>query len=410
MNHMNTKTLMGLGAVAAVALVAATVISSHRQPANEAAPQAKGYAIADLKEHLNDVRGVTVRAAEDKAVVTLGKSDKGWTVQEKGGYAADTGKLRDLLLKLADANLLEQKTANEQRYPDLGVEDVKSADAKGVKVMLDGLTKPAELIVGNVSPKSGGTFVRRPDDKQSWLAKGSITVDLDPANWIDKSVVDIGAERIAEIVLTKPGGKSVRLLKERQGDTTLKLAEAPAGREAATSVLSGLASTLSGLTLLDLAPIQATQMPADEKQLSAVYRTFDGLKINVWGWKQGDKHYVRFAVVLEQANAEAFIQADQAKVKSEFEAKQKEDAKAVAPTAVADPATDRERRLVNLAAEVSAMTQRLDGWVYVIPPYKFTNMEKSMDDLLKPLESAKPAASKADEKKSDVKKSKAKKT
>jgi hypothetical protein len=397
------KTLLGLGGAAAVAIIAATVISSNRQPVTDVAPLASGYLITELKDHINDVRSVTITIAEDKPVVTLSRSGKGWTVQEKGGYAADTGKLRELLLKLADARLMEAKTTNERHYADLGVEEIKSAGAKGVKVVLSGLASPAELIIGHISAKSGGTFVRRPGDTQSWLANGSLTVDRDPANWIDRAIVDIAPERISEITLTKPGGKPVRAVRD-PSTGSLKLADIPAGREAADAV-SGLASTLSGLTLEDVMPASSIQIPGNDKLLQAVYRTSDGVKLNMWGWGQDGKHYVRISPILEHSEAESKIQADQAKAKSEFEEKLKADPKLTAPIAVSDPAKDKEQRLAALASEVSELNLRVDGWVYVLPPYKYGNLDKSMDDLLKPA----AAAAKTDDSKAERKKPSAKK-
>jgi hypothetical protein len=77
--------------------------------------------------------------------------------------------------------------------------------------------------------------------------------------------VDIGPERIAEIILTHPGGKSLRLFKEQPTDSNYKVAELPKGRELASeSTLNTLASTLADLTLSDVLPAQTAQ-PASEK-------------------------------------------------------------------------------------------------------------------------------------------------
>ena len=70
--------------------------------------------------------------------------------------------MREFLLKLSDATVLEQKTSNPKLYADLGVEDVKGKDAKGILVTLEGLKQPVKLIVGNFNGGGGGgTFVRR---------------------------------------------------------------------------------------------------------------------------------------------------------------------------------------------------------------------------------------------------------
>lgn len=394
MHHINWKVILGLGAAAAVAIIAASVISYQRKPVSEPG-QASVYLLPELRDRVSDVTAITLTVAEDKPAVTLEKTAGGWGVKEKGGYPADTGKLRGLLLKLADTRVLEAKTANEQRYPELGIEDVKARDAKGVKLSVEGLGKPVQFIVGHFNAKANGTFVRRTEDKQSWLAQGNLTVDRDPARWLDKSLADIGADRIAEIVLTRAGGKTVRLFKDQPDEADYKLADLPAGREpAASASLDGPASALAGLNLLDVVSGQEARAPGDDQMLKAGFRTFDGLKLDVWAWKRDDKHYARFTVALEQAQAEARIQSDQAKAKADFEATQKTDPTAVAPLSVSDPAKDREQRLAQLASETGALSQRFDERVFVIPPYQYAKLDKSQEDFLQPLAKDQPAARK----------------
>ena len=159
----------------------------------------------------------------------------------------------------------------------------------------------------------------------------------------------------------------------------------------------------------DVLPAAQAKAPAEGQQRTAVYRTFDGIKVDVTAWKEGDKHQARFTATLEQARAEARIQQSQAKAKTDFEAKQKDDPKLTPPPEVADPANDREQRLAVLAAEAATLTRRFDGWVFVIPPYKYTNMDKTMDDLLKAPAPAKPGAVITPPKKAEARKPEAKK-
>ncbi len=391
MNHINSKVLLGLGVAAAVSLGAALWLSTSSRPSSES-PESQSFALADLHDHVNDVKGIGIVVAENKPAVTLVNGDKGWVIQEKAGYPANTGKLRELLLKLADARLLEAKTANEQRYAELAVEDIKSKDAKGVLIKLDGLSKPASLIVGNTSNHGDSTFVRRPDDKQSWLASGLINVERDPVQWLDTALLDIAADRIGEIILTKPGNKSVRLFKQQAGDSNFQVADLPTGRQAAdAAVINGLASTLAGLTLQDVASAQSLPAPDDSQLLKARYRRFDGVAIDVAAWTKEDKYYARFSAALDQPQADTAIQSEQAKAKADYDAKQKPgnpvaESSGLPPLAVSDPAKHRQQRLDELTAEVATLNQRWQGWSYTIPAYTYTNMDKTLNDVLKPVE------------------------
>jgi hypothetical protein len=400
MNHINTKVLGGLAVAAVVAIGAAAVVSKYRQPDSES-PGGIAYALPSLRGHLNDVKTVGLIAADNKPAVTLENGGAGWTVREKDGYPADTGKLRGLLLNLADARLLEEKTAQTERYPDLGVEDVKNKDAKGLLVQIEGLAEPSQLIVGNTSSHGGGTFVRRPDDKQSWLAQGQIRIDRDPIQWVDTVVTDIPSERIAEIALNQGQGKPLRLFREEPGNGNFRMADLPKGREpAAPDVVGGLASTLSGLKLEDVAAAKTHPQPDGTPKLQGRYRTFDGVTVAVTAWPEGGKRFASFSASLDQAAADKAIRSEQDKAKADDEARQKAaekesepaagqaaetDAAPAAPPAVQDPAKYRQQRLDELNAEIAQLNRRFQDRHFVIPDFKYANMDKSLDDVLKPL-------------------------
>lgn len=396
MNHINSKVLLGLGVAAAVSLGAALWLSTSSRPTGES-PESKNFALVDLHDHVNDVKGIAIVVAENKPAVTLVNGDKGWVIQEKAGYPANTGKLRELLLKLADARLLEAKTANEQRYAELAVEDIKGKDAKGVLIKLDGLSKPASMIVGNTSSHGDSTFVRRPDDKQSWLASGLINVERDPVQWLDTALLDIAADRIGEIILTKPGNKSLRLFKQQVGDSNFQIADLPTGRQAADAqIINGLASTLASLMLQDVASAQSLPAPDDSQLLKARYRCFDGVAIDVAAWTKNDKYFARFSAALDQPQADTAIQAEQnqfkqSKAKADYNAKQKPgnpvaESSGLPPLAVSEPAKHRQQRLDELTAEVARLNQRWQDWSFTIPAYTYTNMDKTLNDVLKPIE------------------------
>jgi hypothetical protein len=231
MNHMNGKTIGILATAAVLAIVAAVALNSARKPATESSRESS-YAIPELRGHVNDVNALLFTGAEGKTLVTLVKAEKGWRVKEKGEYPADTGKLRELLLKLADAALVEPKTSNEQRYAELGVDDpAGSKEPKGTQVTIEGLSKPVQMIIGTPSSRGDGTFVRRVGDKQSWLAKGDLSVEKDPSGWLERDLADISASRVAEVTVNRPNGKPVRIYKEGSGDANFKLADLPKGRE-----------------------------------------------------------------------------------------------------------------------------------------------------------------------------------
>ena len=379
---MNQKTLIGLAVAALFAIVIAIVVNHANRPQSEAGGEKEtAYLVPALKDHVNDVDKVVITGAESKPVATLTRGANGWSIAEKNGFAADTGKLREFLLKLADAKLVEQKTSSKEKYAALGVEDVADKDAKSVEIELGGLQKPVKMIIGNAN-QHGGTFVRRAGEAESWLASGSFSVDKKTDSWLRKDLTDIAATRIASIDITRPDGKTVRLAKAAEGDANFKLADVPKGREAGSDyAINGPASTLGGLKFDDALP--AKDAPPAEKPLKARFATFDGLIVDVTAWDKDGKDYAQFSASEDEKTASAHVDATLAKAKSD-EATKPADAKA--ETSAADPAKERDAKLAALKKEADDLNARFKDWTFVLPAYKYAAINKAPDDFLKPLE------------------------
>ena len=403
---MNQKTLIVLGVAAALAVGVALFVDHSRTPQSDVSARA-GLLVPELREHVNDVTRITMTAANNQPAVTLARGQQGWTVAQRGGYPADVAKLRDFLLKLADATLLEEKTSNKDRYADLGVDDITSASAKGVLLDLEGLTKPARVVLGTYNAQGGGTFVRRADEVQSWLAKGTLAPEKNPADWIAKDLANIAADRIASVTITRPDGKLVRVANASAADTRFDIVDVPKGREASSEyVANGLGAVLSELNIEDVAPLAEAAPPASA--LKARYVAFDGLIVDATAWKIGDRAHATFVATLDEAvagkhvadaQAKAVVdhaagQADAPKPESGEAAAAEPSAPPAVPLAVSDPAKDREQRLAAAREEVARLNAAFGSWSFVLPAHKFANIDKSLDDLLKPVEVKVPAKGK----------------
>ncbi len=401
---MNQKTLIVLGAAAVLAVGAALLVDRARAPKSDVSARA-GLLVPELREHVNDVTRINLTAANNQAAVTLVRGDQGWTVAQRGNYPADVGKLREYLLRLADATLLEEKTSNKERYADLGVEDITAPTAKGMLLELDGLPTPARVFIGNPNAQGGGgTFVRLPEQASSWLAKGSLVPEKNPADWLAKDLPGVAAERIASVTITHADGKVVRVAKKAEGDGTFVIADIPKGRDPSSEyVANGLGSVLSELRLDDVAALAEVAPPATATRVR--YTTFDGLVVDASAWKVGDKAHATFKASLDAATADAHAAAAQARAAADHAAAVAAAPKAEAdateatpattapapPLAVTDPAKDREQRRAALDAEVAKLDAAFTGWSFVLPAYKYANIDKSLEDLLKPVEAKTPA-------------------
>ncbi|HJU16358.1 MAG TPA: DUF4340 domain-containing protein, partial [Stellaceae bacterium] len=208
-----------------------------------------------------------------------------WLVAEKGDYPAAGDKVRRIALALADMTLIEPKTQEPKLYPRLDVEDPGRGQSALVTVKDRSGATLAALIVGKrrydrLGQGIDGVYVRRPGHRQSWLAAGSLDLDGDAANWLQRAVLDIPAERIAKVTLTQPDGKTL-VIDRAKPNGKFAVEGAPAGTKFANdTTISEPAIALASLTLDDVAP--AAQNPIPETGVvRARYQTFDGLEIDL---------------------------------------------------------------------------------------------------------------------------------
>jgi hypothetical protein len=327
---------------AAIALVAVAIWLASRRHL-ERATMVGDLVLPGLEQNVNSVTTVRLTKAGD-VHTTLQKDEHGWSVSERG-WPAEVGKVRKLLLNLGALNVVEEKTRLAANYPALGVEDVSSPKATGTRVEVIAPARSWALIVGKSSSAKSG-YVRVASAPQTLLAAPLLTVDADPKGWLETPLIDLPAARVRQVEEQPAQGPSFSASREKKEETNFSVAPLPKGR-----VLTGpgaaepLAGALSALTLDDVRKAGAA---ADTQIAHALFRTFDGLEVQVAGRKDGTHALVAISA---RATAEA------------------------------------------ASAEAQKLNTRLNGWEFEIPDYKYTAIFTPLEELLqKPPAPAKKAA------------------
>jgi hypothetical protein len=325
--------------IAGLAVIAFAIwVSSLRHL--ERATLAGDLVLPGFEHTLNSVTEVRLRKG-DGVLTTLKAGPAGWSVAERG-WPAQVSKVRKLLLDLGALNVVEEKTRLSANYASLGVEDVSSPKATGIRVEVVSPARTWALIVGKPSGGKAG-YVRVADTEQSLLAAPFIAVDADPKSWLEPALMDLPAERVREIEERPADGAGFTAARQKKEDAHFSVAPLPKGRELSSAgAADPLAAALSGLTLLDVAKASAAAPSAH-----AFFRTFDGLEVEAAGRKDGARALLALS------------------------------ARALAPGA---------------ADEAQKLTTRLGGWEFEIADYKYAAIFTPVAELLKPLpEPKKPA-------------------
>ena len=179
---------------------------------------------------LDQVTQVRITGAGNTVLATLQRDGSGqWKLLEKGGYPVDVEKLRSLLSAIALAQKIEPKTALPERHAQLGVEDVSTADAHGVQVDIDAGSHQFAIVFGDNVVRGSGTYVRHVAEDQSWLVGNNIAVERNPANWLVRELIDIGANRIDAIRVQPIEGPVIELARSAEDDAASDFARRAAG-------------------------------------------------------------------------------------------------------------------------------------------------------------------------------------
>ncbi len=375
---MKPRSLLVLAVVALAALALALVLAGQRNPATQ--PPAAGKLFPGLAKNLDAATRVRIAGAGNATLATLEKTDAGWGLVEKNGYRVDVARLRDLLDALANATLIEAKTANPTLHSRLGVEDVAQADARGALVEITTPDATHAVIVGDNAGQGSGTYVRRADEPQSWLIGGDIAVEKTPAEWLDKAIIDIAARDVTGVEVIPAKGVPVKITRvENETAADFSLLDIPKGREPAEGYTrDALAGALSMLRFDDVFSTDAEMaaQPAPEAMQRTTFTLADGRSVEVQSWDKDGKFMSRFSMALNEAAARAALQRH---------AVAKDDAAGDATTEnPANAGLDVDAELAKLHELTDAFTRTHADWVYVLPAYKASNLRKGFDEYLKP--------------------------
>jgi len=337
---MTARRVTLLFAIGIVIIALAVWVSGRSQTGDSIAGT---KVLPGLSSSVNDVTEIRITKA-DKAQTTLDREATDWIVAERG-YRADSGKLRKLLLDLGSLQAVERKTSIAHNYPVLGVEDVTQPKATGARIDVVSPGRTWSLIVGS-SADANDCYVRVVGSAQSLLASPLVMVDADPKLWLDPTIVDVDQGRISEVEEQPAKGPGFSVSRDSKSQADFTVHGVPHGRElSGADAADSMGGALSALTLTDARKAPA---PPDGASLAhAVFKTFDGLEIDVSGYEQANQGYI--------------------------------DVTARAAGKSAD-------------AEAHEIDARVQGWEYVVPDYRYQQIFQSMDGLLKPLPAKKPPA------------------
>jgi hypothetical protein len=272
---------------------------------------------------ISDRRGETVfpslqTRGADIASIEVKDADRGVTLQRRGDGFIDTitdfpvklDPVRDVVATAAALRFEEAKTADPERYKDLGLEAPGGGMDSGRQVTIkdkDGGVL-ASLLIGNrdasVGGAQGGSYARIGEAPQAWLLRGEVKLPGMKSDWFDNVLAKVDRDKVARVTISG-GDKDVIAAASPEAGKDLELANVPEGRAADTGKVSRMSGLVESLEFQDLRKATA---PAAAPTRSFVAETRDGLKLTIVPIGEVNESWVRISV---ESTAEA--SAEQAK-------------------------------------------------------------------------------------------------
>lgn len=282
----------------------------------------------------NDTSAILVQGPDGVEAVSLQRVDEHWRVGSRNDYPADIGKLRQLVVALAEARILEEKTSDPDLYEKLGVDDPESG--KGSRVTVSGQNFEYAVILGDRT-QGKYRYARETAATASYLIDQDPTLPASADEWLLADILDIAAKRVKRISIAHADGETIVIAKDTEEQTDFSVLDMPDGRELSyATIANGIGGALAALKLQSV----RQRIEASAATTTTEFQTWDGLSISMQIVTEDDESWIGFAAAASETEG-----------------------------AIADEAED--------------INKRLTGWQYQLPDYKNDLLVRRWDDLLK---------------------------
>ena len=247
--------------------------------------------LPDLEESISGAQRIMVTSAE--ATYRIERTQQGWALRDRDDYPVSSARLAQLTDGLESLRYVRRMTSDASKHERLGVIDPRQ---RGRGILLQVEDGNGALIVNLIlGVETGGMYVRRPDDDQTWAVQGELPPLRDAAAWLELRPISLDPQRLARVEIMPAEGRAY-ILARTSAEEPWRIASPALGALAQTTV----AATAERLT--QLSPVDVRTAPAIQGTPRARVRahTFDGIIIDAEIIPSDDRLWVK---MVARANA-----------------------------------------------------------------------------------------------------------
>ena len=301
------RSLVILAVVALAAVVASVVVET--ETGDSAIPGEGELVFPDLLSRVDEVR--RIRAVSGGDTFTLAHDGERWTMPERDGYRAVPDRIHKLVVGAAGLERREPKTSDPARYSRLGLDDPAEPGSGSIRFTFedDAAQVLADFIIGNretsrIDLSLSEFYLREPEDAQSWLVEGKLSVSRDPVEWLEREVLRIEEARVRAVRVHQADGGGLDVSRTRPDDEDFSLDNAPSGHEVESRWrVNDIGRGLANLRFQDVR--RAAGETEGEPGFSAELLTFDGLAVHVNTWREDDGSWLSIRAAFDEGTVDA---------------------------------------------------------------------------------------------------------
>jgi hypothetical protein len=166
-----------------------------------------------------------------------------------------------------------------------------------------------DVVIGKLNPNlfgtgGAGTYIRRADEKVTWLARGQVELGEEANNWMARQIVNYGQEKVRKVVVANPEGAEIILAKADVKAPNFKIENLPEGRAIKNKdEADPLAGVMWRMMFDDVQKAEKQEWPA--KPWVAHYTLWDGYTVRIETAKFGDDFWGRFSAKVDPSVTDA---------------------------------------------------------------------------------------------------------
>jgi hypothetical protein len=172
---------------------------------------------------------------------------------ELAAYPVAQRKLAEFTQSLAQADVEEAKTNKPEKHIRLGLQSIDVTDSLATLVRFTAGAKSWQVLVGNKASLGDGSYVRKPDQSQSWRTEKSFILPVDKFSWLQQPILPFKVKDIGSV--SRVDKQKWQIIKNTS-TSNFELKNMPQDKDLQyPSILNALVSSVTNLNFEQLAPI-----------------------------------------------------------------------------------------------------------------------------------------------------------